>query len=165
MNWLRRRWQYLVVVMVILAGAGVIIARQNEAAGETSTTTSIPTSPSSATTQASGTVALPGGLETGGLPTLVDLGSDSCVPCQMMAPELEALATEYAGVLTVAVIDVYKNGTLANYFRIQAIPTQIFLDPQGKELGRHLGFMSKAEMVTAWAELGYELKPAAGDGS
>jgi hypothetical protein len=25
-----------------------------------------------------------------GLPQLVDLGSDSCVPCQMMAPELKA---------------------------------------------------------------------------
>ena len=105
--------------------------------------------------------ALPGGLQTYGLPTLVDLGSNSCVPCKMMAPELDALAKEYAGVLTVTVIDVYQNGSLAGYYRIQAIPTQIFFSPEGEELGRHLGFMSKDQMVAAWASFGYELQPAA----
>ncbi len=36
----------------------------------------------------------------------MDLGSDSCVPCQMMARELEALAQEYEGSVDVVVVDV-----------------------------------------------------------
>lgn len=95
-----------------------------------------------------------------GLPKLVDLGSNSCVPCQMMAPELEALAQEYAGVLDVVVVDIYKskqNQALANELRIRVIPTQIWLDPEGKELLRHDGYISKEDIVSRFKMLGYPL--------
>ncbi|MDO8835228.1 MAG: thioredoxin family protein, partial [Vicinamibacterales bacterium] len=42
-------------------------------------------------------VAGTGAVQATGLPRLVDLGADSCIPCKAMAPFLVELRTEYAG--------------------------------------------------------------------
>ena len=62
----------------------------------------------------------------------------------MMAPILEELKKEYAGVLIVEFVDVWKNPEAGQQYGIRGIPTQIFYDANGKELKRHLGFISKA---------------------
>ena len=93
------------------------------------------------------------------VPTLVDLGSVTCVPCKLMAPELQALSDEYAGRLNVVVMDVNKDQAAASTYKIQFIPTQVFLDASGKELYRHVGFYSKVDMVDKWSELGFDLGP------
>jgi len=96
-----------------------------------------------------------------GLPQLIDLGSDSCVPCQMMAPELEALGREYAGSVEVVVVDVNntdEGAALAQQLGIRVIPTQVFIDPAGNELRRHEGYLSKDDMVALFQQLGYPLK-------
>jgi thioredoxin 1 len=95
------------------------------------------------------------------LPRLVDLGADNCIPCKAMMPVLEELRREYAGRLRVDFIDVNKSPGQAEPFRIYAIPTQIFIDPSGRELTRHLGFISKEEILDTWRQLGYRLTPAA----
>jgi thioredoxin 1 len=95
-----------------------------------------------------------------GLPRLVDLGSNSCVPCQMMAPELEALAQEYAGSVDVVVVDVNNTeagAALAQELRIRVIPAQIWFDPEGIELFRHEGYLSKEDIVARFQWLGYPL--------
>jgi thioredoxin 1 len=101
------------------------------------------------------------GKRSQGVPKLLDLGADSCVPCQMMAPILDELREEYRGALDVVFIDVWKpeNQQEAVKYGIRAIPTQIFFDPQGNELWRHTGFMSKEDILKKWKELGYDLKP------
>jgi thioredoxin 1 len=96
-----------------------------------------------------------------GLPQLVDLGSEGCVPCDMMAGELEALAQQYKGSVDVVFVDVNKSeegAALARELGIQIIPTQIFLDPDGNELARHEGYMSKEDIVRAFQEYGYPLR-------
>jgi thioredoxin 1 len=95
-----------------------------------------------------------------GLPRLVDLGADSCIPCKAMAPILVELRTEYAGRLQVDFIDVWKNPGAADPYRIYAIPTQVFFDGRGKELARHEGFLSKDDILATWRRLGYDLNPA-----
>jgi thioredoxin 1 len=92
------------------------------------------------------------------LPLLIDLGATQCIPCKMMAPILEEIKKEYAGSLQVEFIDVWKNPDAGQKYRIRAIPTQIFYDASGKELHRHMGFMSKQDILAAWKELGIELK-------
>ncbi|MDD3716543.1 MAG: thioredoxin family protein [Candidatus Marinimicrobia bacterium] len=94
------------------------------------------------------------------LPKLLDLGADKCIPCKEMAPILEELKKEYAGVLEVEFIDVWKpeNQQAAVKYGIRSIPTQIFFDPEGKELWRHVGFISKDDILKKWKELGYPLK-------
>ena len=92
------------------------------------------------------------------LPRLVDLGADKCIPCKMMAPILEELKTEYAAVLNVEFIDVWKNPDAGQKYGIRVIPTQIFYDASGKELFRHEGFFAKEDILAKWKEFGIELK-------
>lgn len=88
------------------------------------------------------------------LPRLVDLGSDICIPCKMMAPILEELSEEYKDALDIELIDVRKNQGAATEYAISLIPTQIFFDASGNELFRHEGFFSKEEILNKWEELG-----------
>jgi len=92
-----------------------------------------------------------------GLPAMVDLGSDQCIPCKMMAPILEELKTEFVGKLQVNFLDVRKYPALATVYGIQVIPTQIFYDASGKELFRHEGFYSKEDILAKWKEFGVDL--------
>ncbi|MDH7600181.1 MAG: thioredoxin family protein [Sedimentisphaerales bacterium] len=93
-----------------------------------------------------------------GLPRLVDLGSDTCIPCKLMAPILEQLRKEYQGRLEVEFIDVGRHPQAATTYGISVIPTQIFFDPNGKELFRHEGFLSKEDILAKWKELGIDLQ-------
>lgn len=96
-----------------------------------------------------------------GTPKLVDLGSDRCIPCKEMAPILDELKNDYAGVLDVEFIDVWKpeNQEAATKYGIEKIPTQIFFDAKGNELWRHVGVISKKDILDKWKEFGYDLKP------
>jgi thioredoxin 1 len=93
------------------------------------------------------------------LPRLVDVGADKCIPCIMMAPVLGELKKEYAGVLDVEFVDVWKNPSAGQKYGIRGIPTQIFYDANGKELKRHMGFMSKQGILDEFQKLGIALKP------
>ena len=93
-----------------------------------------------------------------GLPRLVDLGADKCIPCKMMAPVLKELAKEYEGRMAVEFIDVWKKPDAGKAHKISLIPTQIFFDAGGKELFRHEGFFSKKDILAKWKELGVEFK-------
>lgn len=98
--------------------------------------------------------------QTKPLPRLVDLGSDNCIPCKMMAHILEELKKEYVETLQVDFFDVHKNPAMAEKYEVMIIPTQIFFDASGKELFRHEGFMSKQDILAKWKELGVELEKA-----
>ena len=93
------------------------------------------------------------------LPRLLDLGATSCIPCKLMAPILEEMKKEYAGVLDVEFIDVWKDPAAGKGHGIKTIPTQIFYDADGKERFRHEGFFGKEDILAKWKELGYDLKP------
>ncbi len=99
-----------------------------------------------------------------GLPRLVDLGADKCIPCKMMAPILEELKEEYAGRMEVVFIDVWENPDAAKPYGIKMIPTQIFYDAAGREVFRHEGFFSKEDILAKWKELGVDLS-ASGAGA
>ncbi|MFA6103916.1 MAG: thioredoxin family protein [Victivallaceae bacterium] len=94
------------------------------------------------------------------LPKLLDLGAKKCIPCKMMAPILEELTKEYAGVMEVEFIDVWQkeNAEKAQKYNIQSIPTQIMFDADGKELWRHEGFISREDIFKKWKELGYDFE-------
>ena len=70
---------------------------------------------------------------------------------------LEDLKKEYAGRFTVDFIDVWKDPAAKEKHGIRMIPTQIFYDREGKELFRHEGFFSKADILSKWNELGVNL--------
>jgi thioredoxin 1 len=98
------------------------------------------------------------------LPRLIDLGSDQCIPCKMMAPILEELKQEYKGRMEVEVIDVRKNRAVGIDYGIRVIPTQIFVASSGDELFRHEGFISKEDILAKWRELGVDVEAGGSSG-
>lgn len=130
----------IAIVAVLIAAVAVAIAiKQNKSGGD-----QIPPK------------FMPEQLTGKGLPVMIDLGSDQCIPCKMMVPIIEELKTEYAEKLTVHVLDVRKLPALSKLYGIKLIPTQIFYDGSGKELFRHEGFYSKEDILAKWQEFGVE---------
>ncbi len=89
-----------------------------------------------------------------GLPRMLDLGADKCVPCKQMAPILVELKQEYAGRAVIEFIDVWQNPDAGKAHAIRMIPTQIFFDREGKEVWRHEGFLPKSDIIAKLKELG-----------
>ena len=91
-----------------------------------------------------------------GMVTVVDLGAKKCIPCKMMAPILGKMEKVYHDKAAIVFIDVWENREQAKRFGVQAIPTQIFFDYQGKEVYRHVGFMSEKAMVAQLKKMGID---------
>jgi thioredoxin 1 len=91
-----------------------------------------------------------------GVVTLIDLGAKKCIPCKMMAPILEKIEKAYQGKAAIVFIDVWKNKKQAGRFGIRAIPTQIFYDTEGKEVYRHVGFLSEEAIVAQFKKMGVD---------
>jgi len=89
-----------------------------------------------------------------GKPTVADFGARTCIPCKKMAPILEELSRELKGKANVTFTDVWQDNNLGRQYRVQMIPTQIFFDAKGKEIKRHMGFMSKADILKELKALG-----------
>jgi thioredoxin 1 len=92
------------------------------------------------------------------LPRLVDLGSTTCIPCKEMAPILDELKTELKGKVEVEFINVTENMAAADEYKISVIPTQVFLDKDGKEVFRHEGFFPKADILAQLEKMGVKTK-------
>ena len=138
----------IAIVVVLIAAVVVVVAVKKKGTGQTSAPgggQQIPTD------------YKPEQLTGKGLPTLIDLGADTCIPCKMMTPILEELKKEYAGRLAVHFLDVRENHNLITLYNVSVIPTQIFYDASGKKLFRHKGFYSKDDILNKFKELGVDL--------
>ena len=89
-----------------------------------------------------------------GVPVIVKLGSDKCIPCRAMNPIIKELAVEQDGRAVFLALDVYQNRELAGKFSVRVIPTVIFFDKHGKPKAKKEGFMNKMQLLKAIDELG-----------
>lgn len=89
-----------------------------------------------------------------GMVTMVDIGADKCIPCKLMAPILQKLSKEYEGRAAIVFLDVWKDKSHGPRFGIQAIPTQIFYDKDGKEIFRHTGYFAEKDIVEQLKKMG-----------
>jgi thioredoxin 1 len=82
------------------------------------------------------------------LVTFVELGSVKCIPCRQMQPVMKAIEAKYGTQISVVFHDVWKaeQREYAQKYGIKVIPTQVFLDKDGKEFFRHEGFFPEAEI-------------------
>jgi thioredoxin 1 len=82
------------------------------------------------------------------LVTFVELGSVRCIPCRQMQPVMKSIETKYGDQIKVIFHDVWKpdQADQAKVYGIRLIPTQVFLDANGKEFSRHEGFYPEEEI-------------------
>ena len=80
------------------------------------------------------------------VPVLVDFWASWCVPCTMMSSVVDEIAEEYDGKIKVGKVNVDEEDTLAEQFRVNAIPA-IFLFKNGKVAATSLGYKSKDALL------------------
>ena len=96
--------------------------------------------------------------------TFVELGSVNCIPCKQMQPIMKSIEEKYGEQVKVIFYDVWKDDQkkYAQQYGIKLIPTQVFLDENGKEFFRHEGFYPEAEIDKLLQSKG--LKPKSNKG-
>ncbi len=80
------------------------------------------------------------------LPVVVDMWAAWCGPCRMIAPVIDELASELAGRVRFAKLNVDENPATAARFQARSIPTLVILKG-GREVDRIVGAQPKSEIV------------------
>jgi thioredoxin 1 len=142
-----KRIDVIVIAIVVLAAAGLLVAKRVGAGRRASSVTT--RAPSKLLTGAAFSKAL-----KSGRPTMAEFGLGTCEVCRKMAPLLEKAAAEYAGKANIVSVDLDEYAALGRYYQIRAMPTQIFYNTKGEEVGRHVGFLPSEEIASKLAELG-----------
>lgn len=88
--------------------------------------------------------------------TFVELGSVNCIPCKKMQPVMKAIEQKYGEKVKVIFYDVWteEQKPYAQKYGIRLIPTQVFLDENGKEFFRHEGFFPEEEIHKIFKQRG-----------
>jgi thioredoxin 1 len=86
----------------------------------------------------------------------IELGSVKCIPCQKMQVVMKSITEKFSDQVKVIFYDVWtqEGKPYADQYGIKVIPTQVFLDENGKEYFRHEGFFAEEELVKVLNEKG-----------
>ena len=89
---------------------------------------------------------------------MVQFGRDETEDCRAACFILEGMGDELQGRASVVVVDTKVHPQEADRWRLRMVPTQIFLDANGKEVSRHEGTITTDEVRAALREAGAGLQ-------
>lgn len=81
--------------------------------------------------------------------TFIELGSVRCIPCQKMQGVMKSIEQKYGNQVKIVFHDVWtpEGKPFGEKYGIEQIPTQVFLDENGKEFSRHIGYFPEEELI------------------
>ena len=82
---------------------------------------------------------------------VVDFWAEWCGPCKLIAPVLDEIASEQAGRVTIAKLNVDENPGIARRFDVMSIPTLIVFK-DGEPQKRLVGAKGKGQLLEELAE-------------
>ena len=88
--------------------------------------------------------------------TFIELGSVRCIPCKKMQPVIKSIEEKYSKQVNVIFYDVWTpdGKEKSKQFVFDEIPTQLFLDKEGKEYFRHVGFFPEEDVIKVLQQKG-----------
>lgn len=82
-----------------------------------------------------------------GRPTVIEFGASACASCRDMKVVLADLRKSHGTQIGIAEIDLIQQRDAIREYRIHVMPTQVFFDAQGREIGRHIGVIDGAGIL------------------
>ena len=90
-------------------------------------------------------------------PTMLELGSEGCIPCEQMKPVMDNLRELHGDLIEIQFHDVRKEQDIARKYKVRLIPTQVFLTSDGTEFFRHEGYFPQPEIEKVFRDMGVPL--------
>jgi thioredoxin 1 len=86
-------------------------------------------------------------------PALYEFGAGHCISCKEMEKVISELKTTLGDKVEFRMLYADKEKPLFQQYKIMLIPTQVFLNAEGKEVDRHVGALTKEQVLAKLKEL------------
>jgi thioredoxin 1 len=86
-------------------------------------------------------------------PALLEFGAGYCHSCKVMAEIMAELQKTHGDRVEFRMVYTDKEQEMFKRYKIMLIPTQVFLNAAGQEVDRHIGALSKEEVLQKLREL------------
>ena len=83
---------------------------------------------------------------------VIDFWAEWCGSCKALAPMMEEFAREYEGRVNIGKCDVEENNDLAVQFKIQSVPTILFIK-DGEVVDKQVGAVAREVIITKISKL------------
>lgn len=86
-------------------------------------------------------------------PALYEFGAKTCLPCIQMQKVMAELQASHGDKVEFRMVYADEARDLFRHYRIMLIPTQVFLNAEGQEVDRHIGPLTKEEVLQRLKDL------------